>query len=195
MDSKKQTNRLINAIGTVAESSLVFYRAAIGAGATEGEATRLLQAYIAAMPFGKGAAGAEHDGPAKGGPADMTLDEIIRNLEDQVKDRESSIDEDDPDCIFRRDAEALREAVGLLSELAEYRKTGLSAADIQEAANLLNNTIHGDLPAELKSWVERCTWHVIIPASTSKIRRTPNERTENLRASQIWENPHHHRGW
>lgn len=27
---------------------------AIGAGATEGEATRLLQAYIAAMSFGKG---------------------------------------------------------------------------------------------------------------------------------------------
>ena len=54
MDSKKQTNRLINAIGAVAESSLVFYRAAIGAGATEGEATRLLQAYIAAMSFGKG---------------------------------------------------------------------------------------------------------------------------------------------
>lgn len=54
MDSKKQTNRLINAIGTVAESSFVFYRAAIGAGATEGEATRLLQAYIAAMSFGKG---------------------------------------------------------------------------------------------------------------------------------------------
>ena len=46
--------RIINAIGTVAESSLVFYRAAIGAGATEGEATRLLQAYIAAMSFGKG---------------------------------------------------------------------------------------------------------------------------------------------
>lgn len=56
MDSKKQTNRLINAIGTVAESSLVFYWAAIGAGATEGEATRLLQAYIAAMSFGKGQA-------------------------------------------------------------------------------------------------------------------------------------------
>lgn len=54
MDSKKQTNRLINAIGTTAESSLVFYRAAINAGATEGEATRLLQAYIGAMAFGKG---------------------------------------------------------------------------------------------------------------------------------------------
>lgn len=54
MDSRKKTDRLINAIGTTAESSLVFYRAAIGAGATEGEATRLLQAYIAAMAFGKG---------------------------------------------------------------------------------------------------------------------------------------------
>ena len=132
MDSKKQTNRLINAIGTVAESSLVFYRAAIGAGATEGEATRLLQAYIAAMPFGKGAAGAEHDGPAKGGPADMTLDEIISNLEDQAKDRESSIDKDDPECIFRTDAKALREAVSLLENL-----TGEVAAARRDIAALL----------------------------------------------------------
>ena len=54
MDSKKQTNRLVNAIGTTAETSLVFYRAAKGAGATDGEATRLTQAYIAAMAFGKG---------------------------------------------------------------------------------------------------------------------------------------------
>lgn len=110
----------------------------------------------------------------------MTLDEIIRNLEDQVKDRESSIDEDDPDCIFRRDAEALREAVGLLSELAEYRKTGLSAADIQEAANLLNNTIHGDLPAELKSWVERCTWHVKKCAELHKEAATLIDRNADL---------------
>lgn len=56
MENKKQANRLINAIGTTAESSLVFYRAAINAGATEGEATRLLQAYIGAMAFGKGQA-------------------------------------------------------------------------------------------------------------------------------------------
>ncbi len=47
----------------------------------------------------------------------MALDEIISNLEDQVKDRESSIDEDDPDCIFRFDAEALRETVSLLENL------------------------------------------------------------------------------
>lgn len=54
MDNKNQTNKLINAIGTTAESSLVFYRAAINAGATEGEATRLVQAYIGAMAFGSG---------------------------------------------------------------------------------------------------------------------------------------------
>ena len=56
MDNRKKTERLINAIGTTAESSLIFYRAAVNAGATEGEATRLLQAYIAAMAFGKGQA-------------------------------------------------------------------------------------------------------------------------------------------
>lgn len=54
MDNKKQTNRLINAIGATAEMSLLFYRAAKGVGATDGEATRLTQAYIAAMAFGKG---------------------------------------------------------------------------------------------------------------------------------------------
>lgn len=91
----------------------------------------------------------------------MTLAEIIRSLEDQAEDRDSSVDEDDPDCIFRRDAKALREAGSCLAELGEYRRTGLTAADIQEAVNLLNNTILPvDLPAELKSWVERCTWHV-----------------------------------
>ena len=47
----------------------------------------------------------------------MTLDEIISNLEDQAKDRESSIDKDDPECIFRTDAKALREAVSLLENL------------------------------------------------------------------------------
>lgn len=91
----------------------------------------------------------------------MTLDEIIRNLEDQAEDRDSSVDKDDPDCIFRRDAAALREAVNLLTELAEFRKTGLPAADIQEAVNIINDAMHPDsLPAELKSWVERCVWHV-----------------------------------
>ena len=62
----------------------------------------------------------------------MTLDEIIRNLEDQVKDRESSIDEDDPECIFRTDAKALREAVSLLENL-----TGEVAAARRDIAALL----------------------------------------------------------
>lgn len=44
----------------------------------------------------------------------MTLDEIIRSLEDQAKDRDSSVDEDDPECIFRKDAQALREAASVL---------------------------------------------------------------------------------
>lgn len=47
----------------------------------------------------------------------LTVAEIIRNLEDQVRDRESSIDPDDPDCIFRRDAAALRAAVKLLRDM------------------------------------------------------------------------------
>lgn len=62
----------------------------------------------------------------------MTLDEIIRNLEDQVKDRESSIDKDDPECIFRTDAKALREAVSLLENL-----TGEVAAARRDIAALL----------------------------------------------------------
>lgn len=44
----------------------------------------------------------------------MTLEEIIRSLEDQAIDRDSSVDEDDLDCIFRHDAKALRAAAELL---------------------------------------------------------------------------------
>lgn len=47
----------------------------------------------------------------------LPLADIIRNLEDQVEDRNSSVDKDDPDCIFRRDVIALREAVRLLRRL------------------------------------------------------------------------------
>ncbi len=68
MDSRKKTDRLINAIGTVAESSLVFYRAAINAGATPEEATPILQAYIGAMAFGRGQGkGQNPDSPQQGG--------------------------------------------------------------------------------------------------------------------------------
>lgn len=47
----------------------------------------------------------------------LPLADIISSLEDQAKDRESSVDPDDPDCIFRRDAIALRAAARLLREL------------------------------------------------------------------------------
>jgi len=62
----------------------------------------------------------------------MTLDEIIRNLEDQARDRDSSVDKDDPDCIFRQDAQALREAASLLEDL-----TGEVAAAKRDIAALL----------------------------------------------------------
>ena len=51
----------------------------------------------------------------------LPLADIISSLEDQAKDRESSVDPDDPDCIFRRDAIALRAAARLLRELGARR--------------------------------------------------------------------------
>lgn len=54
MDGGKKLGNLINALGTTAEMALVFYRAALSAGATMEEATRLSQAYIGALIFGKG---------------------------------------------------------------------------------------------------------------------------------------------
>lgn len=44
----------------------------------------------------------------------MNIKEIIKNLLDQAEDRESSIDPDDPEDIFRLDARVLREAARLL---------------------------------------------------------------------------------
>ena len=40
----------------------------------------------------------------------MKIEEIIGSLLDQIDDRESLIPPDDPDSIFKHDAEALREA-------------------------------------------------------------------------------------
>ncbi len=51
--------------------------------------------------------------------ADLTLDEIISSLEDQAKDRDCFVDEDDPDCIFRHDAAALRAAAALLRKMED----------------------------------------------------------------------------
>lgn len=48
-----------------------------------------------------------------------------------------------------------------VDKLAAYEDTGLSPEHIQEAVDILNNSFHGtDIPKELMSWVERCTWHV-----------------------------------
>lgn len=45
--------------------------------------------------------------------------------------------------------------------LAAYEDTGLSPKQIQEAVDLLNDSFYDvDIPKELMSWVERCTWHV-----------------------------------
>lgn len=45
----------------------------------------------------------------------MTLEEIVNSLRDQITDRESLIPKEEPDNIFAHDAEALREAVKLLT--------------------------------------------------------------------------------
>jgi hypothetical protein len=50
-------------------------------------------------------------------PDGLTLAEVISSLEDQALDRDSMIDADDPDCIFRRDAAALRAAAKMLRKL------------------------------------------------------------------------------
>lgn len=52
MDQKEQVQALKNQIGAVAEMALLFFRAAIGSGATMEEALKLTQAYLAAMIHG-----------------------------------------------------------------------------------------------------------------------------------------------
>ena len=49
----------------------------------------------------------------------LTLAEIISSLEDQAQDRDCFVDENDPDCIFRQDAAALRAAAPLLRKMEE----------------------------------------------------------------------------
>ena len=53
MDRKEQLEKLRNAMGMTAEMSPIFYRAAIGAGASMEEAMKLVQAYIGAVLFGQ----------------------------------------------------------------------------------------------------------------------------------------------
>ncbi len=55
MDKNKRPNveELRQSLGATAEMALIFLRAALGAGANMEEATRLTQAYIAALLFGR----------------------------------------------------------------------------------------------------------------------------------------------
>ena len=52
----------------------------------------------------------------------MKIEEIISSLLDQIDDRESLIPPDDPDSIFKHDAEALREAVEILRAVEREEK-------------------------------------------------------------------------
>lgn len=49
----------------------------------------------------------------------MEILEIIDSLEDQARDKESMINEEDPEDIFRADVLALRAAVGLLRKMED----------------------------------------------------------------------------
>lgn len=51
MDREKKLEQLRNALGMTAEMALIFYRSAIGDGATPEEAMKLIQAYIGAVLF------------------------------------------------------------------------------------------------------------------------------------------------
>lgn len=50
--------------------------------------------------------------------------------------------------------------VQVLNRLAAYEDTGLTPEEIQQAVDLFKDWRNADIPKELKSWVERCTWHV-----------------------------------
>lgn len=49
---KKQLQKFIGAIGSIAETALLFYRSTLAAKATPEEAMRLTQAFIAAIFYG-----------------------------------------------------------------------------------------------------------------------------------------------
>ena len=63
----------------------------------------------------------------------------------------------------KRDYKNYSEAMNLL---LRYVDTGLTPEEIQEAVDLFQGA--DDIPNEIKSWVERCTWHVRKCAELSK---------------------------
>ena len=52
LGDKKQLQEFISAIGSIAETALLFYRSTLAAKATPEEAMRLTQAFIAAIFYG-----------------------------------------------------------------------------------------------------------------------------------------------
>lgn len=50
--NEDQAEQMVQFAGAIAEMGLIFYRAALGAGADAAEAIRLTQAYFGAMLFG-----------------------------------------------------------------------------------------------------------------------------------------------
>ena len=77
-----------------------------------------------------------------------------------------------------------------ITRLAAYEDTGLEPEEIKEAVELFQGA--DDIPKEIKSWVERCTWHVRKCAELSKALQqykdtglTPEEITELDSRSEI----------
>lgn len=58
---KKKFKEFMEALGTIAETSLIFYRNVLNAGGTQEEAMRLTQAFFAGVLFG-GKSGQENGG-------------------------------------------------------------------------------------------------------------------------------------
>lgn len=63
----------------------------------------------------------------------MTLQEIIKNLLEQAKDKECFADADDPEDILRKDVLVLRETARLLSK-TELLNAPLTIAELQDMA-------------------------------------------------------------
>ena len=91
----------------------------------------------------------------------------------------------DPDCGSCRNCDRLVGCMGRWAEaLAAYEDTGLEPEEIQEAVDLFPWE-DADIPAELKRWVERSTWHIRRCNELSKELQayrasglTPDELTE-----------------
>ena len=118
----------------------------------------------------------------------MTVENIIRSLEDQARDRESSIDEADPDCIFRRDAEALRGALSMIRG-SEYTfrlcvaQDGRSIVDMTVGANAVPEEI-----SKAKKTIQRLLNEfapiatIPPPASPAPLEPEPDEEPEPVEA-------------